>query len=94
MHSRYASVFGIEILELNQYFRPAQQDLSATSSLILCDTLKDDIERAFAPVTINSIVKSPTIAFSEQQLGLPGPNLTGAQKRVLWALMSEHLDTL
>lgn len=94
MHSRYASVFGIEKLELNQHFRPAQAELSATSSLILCDTLKDDIERAFAPVTINSIVKSPIIEFSEQQLGLPDSNLTCAQKRALWALMSEHLDTL
>lgn len=94
MHSRYASVFGIEILELNQYFRPAHPEQPATSSLMLCDTLKDDIERAFAPITINSMVKSPSIEFSEQQLGLPGPNLTGAQKRALWALMSEHLDTL
>ncbi|TMO95798.1 hypothetical protein CWC14_12145 [Pseudoalteromonas sp. S3260] len=94
MHSRYASVFGIEKLELNQHFRPAQAELSATSSLILSDTLKDDIERAFAPVTINSIVKSSTIEFSEQQLGLPDSNLTCAQKRALWALMSEHLDAL
>jgi len=78
MHSRYASVFGIEKLELNQHFRPAQAELSATSSLILCDTLK----------------KSPIIEFSEQQLGLPDSNLTCAQKRALWALMSEHLDTL
>ena len=94
MHSRYASVFGIEKLELNQHFRPAPLEQSANSSLILCDTLKDDIERAFAPVTINSIVKSPTIEFSEQQLGLPDSTLSSAQKRALWALMSEHLDTL
>ncbi|WP_372859383.1 hypothetical protein [Pseudoalteromonas sp.] len=94
MHSRYASVFGIEKLELNQYFRPAQSEQSANSSLILSDTLKDDIERAFAPVTINKIVKSSAIEFSEQQLSLPDSTLSSAQKRALWALMSEHLDTL
>ncbi|WP_076918347.1 hypothetical protein [Pseudoalteromonas sp. SK18] len=94
MHSRYASVFGIEKLELNQHFRPAPSEQSANSSLTLCDTLKDDIERAFAPVIINKIVKSSTIEFNEQQLGLPDSSLSSAQKRALWALMSEHLDTL
>lgn len=94
MHSRYASVFGIEKLELNQHFRPAQSEQSVNSSLILSDTLKDDIERAFAPLTINKIVKSSTIEFSEQQLSLPDSTLSSAQKRALWALMSEHLDTL
>jgi hypothetical protein len=94
MHSRYASVFGIEKLELNQHFRPAPLEQSANSSLILSDTLKDDIERAFAPVIINKIFKSSTIEFNEQQLGLPDSSLSSAQKRVLWALMSEHLDTL
>ncbi|WP_413400693.1 hypothetical protein [Pseudoalteromonas sp. KJ71-7] len=94
MHSRYASVFGIEKLELNQHFRPAQSEQSANSSLILSDTLKDDIERAFAPVIIDKIIKSSIIEFSEQQLSLPDSSLSSTQKRALWALMSEHLDTL
>jgi hypothetical protein len=121
MHSRYAAVFGIENLELNKHFKPADKfpadSLSADNLLIdsaaadshasdtapksnvfepiaLCEQLLADIKRAAVPIAINSVVQSAEMQLNDDQLVLTTPQLSTADKRALWALMSEHLDKL
>ncbi|MDQ2042125.1 hypothetical protein NRL14_00060 [Pseudoalteromonas sp. 20-92] len=121
MHSRYAAVFGIENLELNKHFKPADKfpadsppadnlliDSVAASShapdtasknnvlepIVLCEQLFADIKRAALPIAINSVVQSAEMQLNDDQLVLTKPQLSTADKRALWALMSEHLDKL
>jgi hypothetical protein len=116
MHSRYAAVFGIENLELNKHFKPADTFLAdsfSTDNLLtdshapdtasqnnmlesieLSSQLLADIKRAAVPIAINSVVQSAEVQLKGDQLVLTTPQLSTADKRALWALMSEHLDKL
>ncbi|ALS32057.1 hypothetical protein PTRA_a0736 [Pseudoalteromonas translucida KMM 520] len=126
MHSRYAAVFGIENLELNQHYslynqsvknsslrssEPTDSSSSDNQSLnnqptdvavinkefepiTLSSQLLADIKRAAVPIAINSVVQSAALQLHDDQLGLTTPKLKTADKRALWALMSNHLDKL
>jgi hypothetical protein len=96
MHSRYAAVFGIENLELNQYFRPedASTQTCANQPLTLNKQLLADIQRAATPIVINSVIHSAELQLQDEQLGLVNNPLSVDDKRALWALMSEQLDKL
>ncbi|WP_282130700.1 hypothetical protein [Pseudoalteromonas aliena] len=121
MHSRYAAVFGIENLELNKHFKPADTfpaDSFSTDNLLidsvaasshapdtaphnnvlesieLSSQLLADIKRAAVPIAINSVVQSAEMQLKGDQLVLTTPQLSTADKRALWALMSEYLDKL
>ncbi|GAA60759.1 hypothetical protein P20652_2625 [Pseudoalteromonas sp. BSi20652] len=116
MHSRYAAVFGIENLELNEHFKPANKiptysypadnllkdshasDTTPQSNILepieLSSQLFADIKRAAVPIAINSVVQDAKMQLKGDQLVLTTPQLSTADKRALWALMSEHLDKL
>ncbi|KPH95359.1 hypothetical protein AMS58_06435 [Pseudoalteromonas porphyrae] len=102
MHPRYAAIFGIENLELNQHFRPQSiveqfpdQTMTAPQvTLELNQKLLADLNRAIAPEQIKHVVQSDTLAWHEGQLSLPNQQLSADNKRALWALMSIHLDNL
>lgn len=104
MHSRYAAVFGIENLQLNTHFAPTQKTLLDSEAvaaevppdiiepLDLSNQLLADIKRAAVPIAINEVVHGAQIQLNGEQLKLPKAQLSVADKRALWLLMSEHLD--
>ena len=106
MHSRYAAVFGIENLQLNQQYRPKNNcpikndattsslELATPAAITLSAQLLTDIQRAIDPLSINNVVQSDTLQLQNNQLGLVNKQLSSEDKRALWALMSKHLDTL
>jgi hypothetical protein len=106
MHSRYAAVFGIENLQLNQHYLPKNSrpidnhiitpssDIAVLAPISLSSQLLADIQRAIEPLTINSVIQSASLQLQEHQLGLVNEQLNTEDKRALWALMSEHLDKL
>lgn len=102
MHPRYAAIFGIENLELNQHFRlqpVAEQRSDAPSAapqvnIELSTTLLADLNRAIAPLKISQVVQSDKLAWHDGQLSLPTQQLNADNKRALWALMSTYLDNL
>ncbi|WP_372762709.1 hypothetical protein [Pseudoalteromonas sp.] len=101
MHSRYAAVFGIENLTLNQHYQALNSQSTHTvtenstpQTMLLTEQLFADIKRAIAPLTINTVVQSTALQLQGEQLALPNPQLSTADKRALWALMSEQLDKL
>ncbi|KTF15724.1 hypothetical protein [Pseudoalteromonas sp. H105] len=107
MHPRYAAIFGIENLALNQHFRPDKKDhviadkplltsfaenKSKTDLLDISATLHGDINKAIAPQTMTQIIQSQTITYHNGVLSLPHSQLNPKQKRALWALLSDTLD--
>lgn len=106
MHSRYAAVFGIENLELNQHYQTVNNqtinnkatdtkaDSVAPEPISLTSQLFADIKRAIAPITINSVIQGTELQLHGDQLVLTNSQLSTADKRALWALMSDHLDKL
>ncbi|NMP02718.1 hypothetical protein HHE94_08285 [Pseudoalteromonas arctica] len=101
MHPRYAAIFDIENLELNQHYCPQANDQANTlsqstiaSSLTLNEQLLADIKLSAEPIIINSVVQGSEMQLNDNKLTLPTPQLSASEKRALWALMSEHLDKL
>ena len=102
MHPRYAAIFGIENLELNQHFRSDPMVAQAGDHVIttqpiaieLNTQLFADLQRAIAPLQINQVVQSDNLAWHDGLLSVPSPQLSADNKRALWALMSKHLDNL
>ncbi|MDC3211587.1 hypothetical protein NQU47_03315 [Pseudoalteromonas distincta] len=97
MHPRYAAIFDIENLELNQYYCSQANTLSQSttaSSLTINEQLFADIKLSAKPIIINSVVQGSEMQLNDNQLTLPTPQLNASEKRALWALMSEHLDKL
>lgn len=101
MHPRYAAIFDIENLELNQHYCPQANDQANTlsqstiaSSLTLNEQLLADIKLSAEPIIINSVVQGSEMQLNDNNLTLPTPQLNASEKRALWALMSEHLDKL
>lgn len=102
MHPRYAAIFGIENLELNQHFRTepivelaSDQAITAQPVTIELNTqLFADLQRAIAPLQINKVVQSDNLAWHDGLLSVSSPQLSADNKRALWALMSTHLDNL
>ncbi|MBQ4831993.1 hypothetical protein J8L70_01940 [Pseudoalteromonas sp. MMG010] len=96
MNSRYAAVFGIENLVLNQHFRSPTNDLPIddVKSLSVNKQLRDDIDRALHPMVITKWLQASEITLSEQQLTLPSEHLSSDDKRALWTVMSQYLDNI
>lgn len=102
MHPRYAAIFGIENLELNQHFRSdpiveqvGDQAVTAQPVTIELNTqLFADLQRAVVPLQIKQIVQSDNLAWHNGLLSIPSSQLTADNKRALWALMSKYLDNL
>ena len=101
MHPRYAAIFDIENLELNQHYCPQANDKTDILSqstianfLMLNKQLFADIKLSAEPIIINSVVQGSEMQLNDNQLTLPTPQLNASEKRALWALMSEHLDKL
>ncbi|MEH6395094.1 hypothetical protein [Pseudoalteromonas sp.] len=102
MHPRYAAIFGIENLELNQHFRSdpiveqaGDHVITAQPIAIELNTqLFADLKRAVAPLQIEQVVQSDHFAWHNGLLSVPSSQLTADNKRALWALMSTHLDNL
>ncbi|MFU2509848.1 hypothetical protein [Pseudoalteromonas sp. ASV78] len=102
MHPRYAAIFGIENLELNQHFRSdliveqvCEQSSTAQPLTVALNTqLFADLKRAVAPLPIEQVVQSDSFAWHNGLLSVPSSQLTADNKRALWALMSKHLDNL
>ena len=102
MHARYAAIFGIENLELNQHFRSDPIVAQAGDHVItaqpvtieLNTQLFADLQQAVAPLQIKQIVQNDNLAWHNGLLSVPSSQLTADNKRALWALMSTHLDNL
>ncbi|MBH0014824.1 hypothetical protein [Pseudoalteromonas sp. NGC95] len=101
MHPRYAAIFDIENLELNQHYCPQANDQANTLSqstiasfLTLNEQLLADIKLSAEPIIINSVVQGCEMQLNDNKLTLPTPQLSASEKRALWALMSEYLDKL
>jgi len=97
MHPRYAAIFGIENLELNQHYRSESTPTSPSSNaepLILNEQLIADIKLSAAPIAINHVLNGADLQLTDDKLTLPTSQLSASDKRALWALMSTHLDTL
>ncbi|MBB1451100.1 hypothetical protein H5159_08420 [Pseudoalteromonas sp. SG43-1] len=101
MHPRYAAIFDIENLELNQHYCSQANDQADTlsqstiaRSLTLNEQLFADIKLSGGAIIINSVVQGSEMQLNDNQLTLPTPQLNASEKRALWALMSEHLDKL
>ena len=101
MHPRYAAIFGIENLELNQHYRPKNTETTLAVSqstpaepLALSKQLLSDIRLSAPSLTINHVLKGADIQLTGDKLTLPTSQLSASDKRALWALMSTHLDKL
>ncbi|MBQ4797736.1 hypothetical protein J8L73_01045 [Pseudoalteromonas sp. MMG006] len=99
MHPRYAAIFGIENLELNQHYRPNNTNatsapIQSTEPLTLNKQLFTDIKLSAQPMVINSVLKGSEMQLTDDKLTLPTEQLSANDKRALWALMSKHLDKL
>lgn len=99
MHPRYAAIFGIENLELNQHYRPNNTNstsapIQSTEPLTLNKQLFTDIKLSAQPMVINSVLKGSEMQLTDDKLTLPTEQLSANDKRTLWALMSKHLDKL
>ena len=101
MHPRYAAIFDIENLELNQHYCSQANDQADTlsqsttaSSLTINEQLFADIKLSAGAIIINSVVQGSEMQLNDNKLTLPTPQLNASEKRALWALMSEHLDKL
>ena len=101
MHPRYAAIFDIENLELNQHYCSQANDQADTlsqsttaSSLTINEQLLADIKLSAGAIIINSVVQGSEMQLNDNKLTLPTPQLNASEKRALWALMSEHLDKL
>tara|TARA_B110000211_G_scaffold79311_1_gene92987 strand:- start:2864 stop:3169 length:306 start_codon:yes stop_codon:yes gene_type:complete len=101
MHPRYAAIFGIENLELNQHYRPKNTNSSSApiqsteaEPLTLNKQLFTDIKLSVQPMVINSVLKGSEMQLTDDKLILPTQPLSANDKRALWALMSKHLDNL
>ena len=109
MHPRYAAIFGIESLVLNQHFRLDTKDnviadkpllasnadnKSKADLLEISAALCADINKAIAPHVITQIIQSRTMTYHNGVLGLPHSQLNSKQKRALWALLSDTFDNL
>ncbi|MET6759433.1 hypothetical protein [Pseudoalteromonas sp. NCIMB_1079] len=101
MHPRYAAIFDIENLELNQHYCSQANDQAGTlsqsttaSSLTINEQLFADIKLSAGAIIINSVVQGSEMQLNDNKLTLPTPQLNASEKRALWALMSEHLDKL
>ena len=101
MHPRYAAIFDIENLELNQHYCSQTNDQADTlsqsttaSSLTINEQLFADIKLSAGTIIINSVVQGSEMQLNDNQLTLPTPQLNASEKRALRALMSEHLDKL
>jgi len=101
MHPRYAAIFDIENLELNQNYCPKINDQANTlsqstiaSPLTLNEQLLADIKLSAEPIVIDSVVQGSEMQLNDNKLTLQTPQLNASDKRALWALMSEHFDKL
>ena len=101
MHPRYAAIFGIENLELNQHYRPKNTNSSSApiksteaEPLTLNKQLFTDIKLSVQPMDINSVLKGREVQITDDKLILTKQQLSANEKRALWALMRKHLDKL
>ncbi|ASM50923.1 hypothetical protein PESP_a3052 [Pseudoalteromonas espejiana DSM 9414] len=101
MHPRYAAIFGIENLELNQHFRPKNTHSTLATAthtqavpLTVSSQLLNDIKLSAKPIVINNVLHGEQMHIDDDKLTLPTSQLSANDKRALWALMSTHLDKL